>query len=213
MRRYFVFLFMLITLCSHAQFESAKQIYESPNLKAVIAKHKKVAILPFTAQVNYKRPPKGYTPEGNKMEEDALAKGIQSSMYTFLLRKADKYSVIFQDVEKTNTILKQKGVYDQLDKVTKDSLCAWLGVDAVICGNFLQEKTTSEGAAIAKTVLFGSLGSKTGSGSLTMQINDKTDGEMIWRFFKSMNDDVFSSTDELVERMMRKVSRNFPYDL
>lgn len=213
MRSYFVFFLMLITLSSQAQFESAKQIYESPNLKAITAKHKKVAILPFTAQITYKRPPKGYTPEGNKMEEDALAKGIQTSMYTYLLRKASKYSVSFQDVEKTNTILKQKGVYDQLDKVTKDSLCAWLGVDAVISGNFLQEKTTSEGAAIAKTVLFGSLGSKTGSGSLTMQINDKSDGEMIWRFFKSMNDDVFSSTDDLVERMMRKVSRNFPYDL
>ncbi len=34
----------------------------------------------------------------------------------------------------------------------------------------------------------------------------------LWRFYKAMNDDVMTSTDQLMERMMRKVSRNFPYE-
>ncbi|MBC7745802.1 MAG: hypothetical protein H7096_11945, partial [Flavobacterium sp.] len=38
-----------------------------------------------------------------------------------------------------------------------------------------------------------------------------TDGELLWRFFKTMDDGIMSSTDDLIERMMRKVSRNFPY--
>lgn len=163
---------LLFAINGNAQLESAKQVYEAPTLKTIVAGHKKVAVLPFKAQITYKRPPKGYTPEGNRMEEESLAKNIQSSMYTYLLRKADKYSVAFQDVEKTNTILWQKGVFGKLDEVTKDSLCTWLGVDAVISGNFLQEKTASEGGAIVKAVVFGGMGGKTGSGSLTMQIND-----------------------------------------
>jgi hypothetical protein len=31
---------------------------------------------------------------------------------------------------------------------------------------------------------------KTGSGSLTMTINNGKDGEMLWRFFKTMNDNI-----------------------
>ncbi len=75
----------------------------------------------------------------------------------------------------------------------------------------MYEKTASESGAIAKTILFGGLGSKTGSGGLTMQVYNGSDGELLWRFYKAMNDDVFSSSDELIERMMRKVARNFPY--
>ncbi len=33
-----------------------------------------------------------------------------------------------------------------------------------------------------------------------------------WRFFKTLDDSIATSTDDVVERMMRKVSRNFPYD-
>ena len=44
-----------------------------------------------------------------------------------------------------------------------------------------------------------------------MTINDGLSGDTMWRFFKTMDDNVMSSTDDLVERMMRKVSRNFPY--
>ncbi len=133
-------------------------------------------------------------------------------MFTYLLRKAGKYSVSFQDVSRTNVLLKAKGVYDQIDILTQDSICKILGVDAVIKSNYSYEKTSSEGAAIAKTILFGSMGSKTGSGALTMQIYSGTDGNLLWRFYKAMNDNVMTSTDQLIERMMRKVSRNFPYE-
>ena len=37
-------------------------------------------------------------------------------------------------------------------------------------------------------------------------------GELLWRFYKEMNEDVMSSANAVMERMMRKVSRNFPYE-
>lgn len=208
-------LILLMLLCSSlltmAQYENAKQVFESPKLKEVVKNHKLVAILPFQVTLSYKKQPKNFDLDANKQKEKTMAASIQSSMYTFLLRKAQNYSVEFQDVEKTNILLKKKGLIDSLDVFTKDEIAKALGVDAVISGKYESEQSRSEAGAIVTTVLFGGLGSKTGSGALTMAINDGSNGDLIWRFFKSMNDGVFSSSDELIDRMMRKVSRNFPY--
>jgi hypothetical protein len=203
---------LLATFSGFAQFEAAKQTYSAPNLKSAIQKQKTVAILPFHVAITYKRVPKHYDPAATKSEEESLTTNLQSSMFTYLLRKADKYSVTFQDPTRTNALLKAKGVFDQIDALTQDSICKILGVDAVIKSNYEYEKTASEGGAIVKTVLFGGMGSKTGSGALTLQIYNGEDGNLLWRFYKAMNDDVMSSTDQLITRMMKKVSRNFPYE-
>lgn len=200
-----------VALTTNAQ-ESAKQIFESPKLAEAIVTHKTVAILPFEVTLTYRKQPKNFDPIANKEQEKSMSKSIQGSMYTFLLRKAVNYTVEFQDVEKTNILLKKAGIADKLDEYTKDEIAKVLGVDAVIGGKFDSENTRSDGAAIVTTVLFGTLASKTGSGTVTLNLNNGTDGELLWRFFKTMDDNVFSSTDDLVERMMRKVSRNFPYE-
>lgn len=204
--------FFFTSIAAMAQFEGAKQTYSAPNLQTEIAKQKIVAILPFEASITYKRTPKNYDSSANKHEEHSLTTSLQSSMFTYLLRKANNFSVTFQDPSRTNALLKANGVYDKLDLLTQDSICKILGVNAVIKCNYDYEKTSSEGAAIVKTVLFGGMGSKTGSGALTMQIYNGTDGNLLWRFYKAMNDDVMSSTDQLITRMMKKVSRNFPYE-
>ncbi|PRY55533.1 hypothetical protein B0I27_101505 [Arcticibacter pallidicorallinus] len=206
-------LFVLISanLLAFGQYENAKQVFESPKLKTAVATHKVVAILPFGTKISFKKQPKDFDLEAHVQKERAMATSIQSSMYTFLLRKSSNYTVEFQDVEKTNVLLKKAGLIDKLDEVTKDEVAKALGVDAVISGKFETEQTRSEAGAIVTTVLFGGIGSKTGSGSLTMAVYNGQSGDMLWRFFKAMNDGVFSSSDELIDRMMRKVSRNFPY--
>lgn len=208
----FSILFLTICLSGFAQFETAKQTYSAPNLKEEIQKQKIVAILPFDVSITYKRIPKRYDSSANKSEERNLTTELQSSMFTYLLRKSDKYFVTFQDPTRTNALLKAKGVYDQLDLLTQDSICKILGADAAITCKYAYEKTASESGAIIKTALFGSMGSKTGSGALTMQIYNGRDGNLLWRFYKAMNDDVMSSTDQLITRMMKKVARNFPYE-
>jgi len=205
---------LLIVCCSlltQAQYENSKQVFNSPKLEETIKTHKVVAILPFDTKMTYKKQPKDFSVEGNRDKEKAMAASIQSSMYTFLLRKGSNYTVEFQDIDKTNILLKKAGMTDKLSDYTKDEVAKVLGVDAIISGKFETEQTKSEAGAIVTTVLFGGLGTKTGSGALTMTINDGKSGDLLWRFFKSMNDSVLSSSDELVDRMMRKVSRNFPY--
>jgi hypothetical protein len=205
-------LFLLGLLSSFAFTSySQKQIFESPNLVSEIKLHKTVAILPFEVKLTYRKQPKNFSAEANRNQEISMSKSIQSSMYTFLLRKRDEYNVIFQEVDRTNILLKKAGIADKLDEYTKDEIAKILGVDAVVSGVFENEQSKSEAGAIASAILFGGLGGKTGSGSLTMAINNGSNGELLWRFFKTMDDGIGTSTDDLVERMMRKVSRNFPY--
>jgi hypothetical protein len=129
--------------------QSAKQIFESPDLKSMLYTAKTVAILPFKVSISYKRMPKNVTLDQIKNNEKAESGQMQEGMYTYLLRKSKDYSVSFQEVERTNALLKKAGVFESIDEVLADSLCKILGVDAVIKSSWSYQKTGSEGAAIA----------------------------------------------------------------
>lgn len=200
---------VIFTTCVMGQ--SAKQKFEIPNLTQELSKHKIVAILPFRVTISYKKLPKGFDAEGNKQDELKQGVIMQQGMYTYLLRKSKDYFVSFQEVERTNILLKKFELFDKIDEILPDSLAKILGVDAVIKCNYTYEKTGSEAGAIAKTLLFG-VGGNSAIGALTMQINNGKDGMLLWRFYKEMGEGAFSSANDMMERMMRKVSRNFPYE-
>lgn len=203
---------LLISFDGFSQFgETSKQTYSAPGLKDSVAKHKTVAILPFRVTISYKRVPKNFDAEANKQDELKAAVNMQQGMYTYLLRKQSDFSVTFQDPVRTNVLLKKDSIYDKLDQMLPDSIAKILGVDAVIISSYDYERTGSEAGAIAKTVLLGG-GGKTASGALTMQVYDKSSGTLLWRFYKEMNENWTSNANEMMERMMRKVARNFPYE-
>lgn len=206
------FFCIAVSYVSFGQFEGSKQIFSSPKLKTEIQKHKIIAILPFQATITYKRPPKNFDAATNKADEEKLAYNMQQGMYTYLLRKLEKYTVNFQDIERTNALLKQKGLFEKINEVTQDSISKALGVDAVIKSSYAFEKTSSDGGAIVKSVLFGSAFGKTANGLLIMQIYNGADGDLLWRFHKEMDEDVLGSPNQVMERMMKKVARNFPYE-
>jgi hypothetical protein len=207
----FIAIILSFLLCNPIFAQSNKQIYEASNLSSEVKKHKLVAILPFQGQISYKKMPKGFDAEANKQEEKKLGRNLQEGMFTYLIRKQGSYTVEFQDVEKTLQLLRKAGKLDNLEEQGYDSLAIILGVDAVIGGSYIYEKTGSEAGAIAKAVIFG-VGGSTASGSLTMKIYNGVDGTLLWRFFKEMTEGTFSSANELMERMMKKVARNFPYE-
>ena len=210
-KTFITFAFLLTVLCSFAQFESGKQIFSAPGLPDLLASAKTVAILPFKVAITYKKMPKGLNLDMVKDNEQQESVQMQQGMYTYLLRKANDYSVSFQDVDRTNALLKKAGVWDNLGELMADSLCSILKVDAVIRCNWSYAKTGSEAGAIASAMLLG-VGKGTGSGQLVMLINGAKDGELVWRMSKEMNEGAFSSANELMERMMRKVGRVFPFE-
>ncbi len=209
----FATLTFLFSLFSFSQFESSKQVYESPKLQQEIVTHKTIAILPYNVSISYKRLPKTYDAQANKEEENNLSQNLQSGMYTYILRKSSDYSVIVQDIERTNALLKKANAFDNIDEFTPDALAKILGVDAVIKCKYAYEKTSSEGVALVKSLLIGFGTGKVATGELTLNIFNGKDGELLWRFYKQMNEDIMSSANMVVERMMRKVGRNFPYQL
>jgi len=202
-------LFSFTTLSVYCQ--ASKQIFESPNLSSVLSAAKTVAILPFRVAISYKKLPKNTTLEQIKDNEKAESIQMQQGMYTYLLRKANDYSVSFQEADRTNALLKKAGVFDAIDETLPDTLCKILGVDAIIKSSWSYAKTGSEAGAIASVLLLG-VAKSTGSGQLVMQINESKKGEMVWRMAKEMNEGTFSSANELMERMMRKVGRVFPFE-
>ena len=211
MKRFFILLILFTTSFFASVYGQAKQVFEAPNLKTILSAQKMVAILPLRVTISYKKFPKNYNAADNAVQEKEEGINMQQGMYTYLLRKSSNYIVSFQDVQGTNILLKQAGVFDKLESITADSLAKILKVDAVIQSSYAYERTGSEAAAIAKTLVFG-FGGSTVSGSLTMQINNGADGNLLGRFYKEMNEGIFSSANELMERMMKKVARNFPYE-
>lgn len=204
---------LFVCIMTTALFQGQnKQVFESPKLKEVISTHKTVAVLPFKATISYKRLPKNFDPVANVAEEQKSGLSLQSGLYTYLLRKSPDYSITIQDPERTNILLKQNGSFDKIDELTPDALAKILGVDAVIKCTYAYQKTGSEGGAIVKSLLIGFGTGKVATSDLTMNIYNAQDGELLWRFYKQMDEDVMSSPQAMMERMMRKVGRNFPYE-
>lgn len=143
-------------------FSCGPKIYQSSNFSSALAKHKTVAILP--AEVNMQLRPneaKKVTPE--QLDDLASKTGydIQEKMYGWFLRRQDKYdyTVKFQDVTKTNALLKDAGVsYADLKTTDRAKLAKILGVDAVLQDHTTMEKPMSDGAAIAVGLLAGAWG-------------------------------------------------------
>jgi hypothetical protein len=190
------------------------KIYKSSNFTTALAKHKTLAILP--AEVNMQLRPnqaKKMTPE--QLEDLASKTGydIQEKMYGWFLRRQDRfdYTVKFQDVTKTNALLKEAGInYNDLRTTDRAKLAKVLGVDAVLQDHTSMEKPMSEGAAVAVGVLVGSWGA-TNKVQTTINIHDGSSGELLWNYDYEASGSVGSSTTQLVDALMRNASKKFPY--
>ncbi|KOY86882.1 hypothetical protein AD998_12660 [bacterium 336/3] len=204
-----VFLCFLSTTTAFAQ----KKIFESPKMKGVIPIHKTVAILPFQVTIKMKKLPKNTTVEDIARQEKLEATNIQNSVYTFLLRKSKKYTVTFQDVAKTNALLAKAGItQENMATKTMDEIAKALEVDAVIGGSVVTDRPISEGGAVALAVLAGVWFAPSNEAKTVMTIHNGADAELLWRYERTVSGGVGSSTDDLVERMMRQIARNFPYE-
>jgi hypothetical protein len=191
------------------------KIYKSEEFESVTIKHKVVAILP--ADVNIKLRPneaKKVTPEQMLQNEEKTGLAIQDKMYSWFLRRSDSYhyTVKFQDVSKTNALLKTANInYGDLRTKSKDELAKLLNVDAVISSSIRMDKPMSEGAAIAVGLLVGAWGS-TNNAFTTINIHEAKAGDLIWKYDYQASGSVGSSPENLVNALMRNASKKFPYN-
>jgi len=135
------------------------KIYKSTEFDTALARHKTVAILP--ADVSTRLRPneaKRVTVEQLDAINEKTGFAIQDKMYSWFLRRSEKfqYTVTFQDVTRTNALLKNAGIsYGALNSKDRTELAKLLGVDAVLQNRSSMDKPMSDGAALAVGVVFG----------------------------------------------------------
>ena len=140
-------------------------------------------------------------------------KSVQSAMQTyFLSKREDKgFAVTFQDVAKTNAILLKNNITNSnIESYTSQELAKMLEVDGVISGSISTDKPMSDGASIALGLVVGFYGA-TNSGKCTININDGKTGDLLWKYEKTLARSLGSDINTIIDAMMRKSSRKFPY--
>ena len=207
--------FIAFAVLTVALISCSPQIYKSNQFDTVAATHKTVAILPGAVSLMLRpNEAKKTTPEEIRKNEQTTGYSIQDQLYGWFLRENDrmKYTVTFQDVNKTNSILKKADIsYEDLRTKSKQELAYMLGVDAVISTSLRMEKPMSEGAAIAVGILVGAWGA-TNKANITIDIHEHTGGDLIWKYDYQASGSVFNSPEQLVKALMRNASKKFPYN-
>lgn len=207
--KFFIGLFFLsIGMVSNAQ----TKLYSHPQFEIIAKDHKTIAILPFDAQVSLRpKQMKEITPDQLTEMQKSEGLAIQQSMFTWFLQRQKRGSlkIDVQDPKQTNALLLKNNITNP-NQVTSQELASLLGVDAVITGRFETDKPMSEGASVALGLLVGFWG-QTNSATINMSVNNGADGKLLWNYNKRVAGSLGSSTDSLINTLMRKASRRLAY--
>ena len=205
----FVFLFSIIFSLS-----AQTKLYVHPDADTYVSKTKTIAILPLKVQVKLRpKELKDFTPEQiiemGKNESLDIQKGMHS---WFLTRK--KRGTLLVDVQnpsRTNALLKKKGIdIHSYDEYLPSELGKILGVETIITGSYETNKPMSNGAAIGLAVLTGGMFA-TNSATMNMDFFSTTDDELVVNYLKKIKGSLGSDAQDLINVLMRKVSRRIPY--
>lgn len=206
-----VFTFFTVCIVSG----QTKEIYTNPKFDSIAKDHSLLAILPFDVTINLRPNQKEKLRQGElENMQKKEGEGVQSAIQTYFLKQKEKesFKVNFQDVSKTNALLaKANWTTDSLRSKTKEEVCNLLGADGVISGTLFTDKPLSEGASVALGVVFGVWGS-TNSGKCTINVHDGKGGELLWKYEKTLSRSLGSDINSVINAMMRKASRKFPYE-
>lgn len=208
-------LFPITLLFLSASIYGQTSLYENPKFDDIAKTHKIIAVVPFKTQVKLRpKQMKDMTNEQLYKIERSEGEGMQTAMYSWFLKRkkrGDLKNLEVQDPNVTTALLLKKDIdYDNLIEYTPMELANILGVDAVISGTFETNKPMSEGASVALGLLVGFWGS-TNSATVNMSVHNGEDGVLLWNYNKKVSGSVGSSTEDLVNILMRKASRRLSY--
>ncbi|WP_298512777.1 hypothetical protein [uncultured Kordia sp.] len=205
----------LLILIVGMQFANAqKKIYESDKFDELSKDHKIIAILPFQTTLNLKSKDKTYTKAQIQELEEREGVAVQEALESYFLnrKRKKKLKIEFQDINTTNRMLKKAGVVSEdMDIYSPQELCKILKVDAVISGSLTSRLLLSKDIDTSFD-LITYLKGKSDYGKIIIKLSDKTTGKLLWRYEKTINRKSGKNTQNIINRMMRKASRKFPYE-
>ena len=208
MKNLFTILILSFFFYSNAQ----TKLYVSPEADDYVAETKTIAILPLKVEIKMRpKQLKDFTSEQIIDMEFDEAYNIQKSMYSWFLNKKKKGKLLVnvQSPKKTNKLLKDAGIdpNNSFEELASD-LSSILGVEAIITGTFETNKPMSNAAAIG--LAFLGVGGATQNATLNLDIIHKDD-ETVVNYLKNLKGGLGSSTDDLINVLMRKTARRIPY--
>ncbi len=190
------------------------RLFVDPEFSKYGNDHQIIAVIPFKTSISLRPKQMAALKEGQleRMQEDESL-NIQQSMYSWFLKRKQQGSmwVDVQDASTTNAILaRNKITYANINEFTPAEIAEILNVDAVIKGTFETNRPMSDGASLALGLLVGFYGS-TNNATINMFIHDAEDGKVLVNYNKGVSGSIGSSTDQLINIVMRKASRRIPY--
>ncbi|MBT8205129.1 MAG: hypothetical protein KJP14_02160 [Eudoraea sp.] len=207
MKKYIYILIMLTSLTLWGQ----KDIYESTRFDELSTDHKTLAIIPFFTNLDLKE---NLTKTELVRLEELEGKAVQNALETYFGRgkKRKKFSVDFQNIENTNALLAQNKIdYSNIDTFTINELSDILGVDGIISGNLDLNILLSRGVPSKMSFIDYLLGDAN-YGRIGIKISDGKTGKLLWKYENEITKKSGRNTTDLIDKMMKKMTRRFPYD-
>ena len=204
-KRLYIYLFLLLSVYGFSQ----KTIYQSNSFESLSKTHKIVAIIPFDVMLDLDS---DFTNEQLVKLEGKEGLTVQNALETYFLKRHQRkdYRIEFQDVDNTNAILMKEGMINQLDIYTTQELAATLNVDAIISGNLALNALISEGVSIDFDLISFIMGTSD-YGRIAIKLSDGSSGKLLWKYEKQITRKSGKNTYDIIEAMMRKSTRKFPY--
>ena len=201
---------LLAVLCSAC----GPSIYLANDFRTYVPRHKTLAILPSSVTIGLRpNQARNISPEQLRQLQISTSLDYQSRIYAWLLRHNQRkpYTVAFQDVATTNSLLRQANLSDDdMRTHSPQELAQLLGVDAVMSSSILTTKPMSVGAAVAVGVLVGVWGA-TNQVDITVNIHEGESSKLLWKYNYIAAGTITSSTEQIINQLMRNAARKFPY--
>ena len=146
--------------------------------------------------------------------EELEGKAVQDALESYFGRgkKKKKFSVEFQNVENTNALLAQNDInYKNIDTYTIKQLSEILEVDGIISGNLDLNVLLSRGVPDDVSFIDYLLGDSN-YGRIGIKISDGKTGKLLWKYENEITKKSGRNTTDLIDKMMKKMTRRFPYD-
>lgn len=191
----------------HAQ----KNVYESSKFDVLSKDHQLLAIIPFFTHLELEE---NISEEESQKLEEKEGYAVQDALETYfgLGKKKKKFTVDFQNTENTNAILAQNNItYTNIDTYTIKELSEILKVDAIISGNLDINILLSKGIPAEFNFMDYILGDAN-YGRIGIKISDGKTGKLLWKYENEINKKSGRNTSDLIDKMMKKLVRQFPYD-
>ena len=208
MVRVLIFSLVLMLICP---LYGQKGLYESSRFDELSSGHHELAIIPFFTSLELDEP---NSEDESKRLEEAEGYAVQDALETYFGRgkKKKKFSVDFQNTKNTNAILAQHEItYANIDTYTIKELSKILEVDGIISGNLDLNIQLSKGIPAEFSILDYFLGDAN-YGRIGIKISDGRTGKLLWKYENEITKKSGKNTNDLIDKMMKKMTRKFPYD-